>query len=411
MSKEATKKDQKETILQGPRPFLVEGKGKPEFDVPAVQYAVDNASADGPTRIDLRGTFVFDKSVTIKSWAAIYGLDPSGNQAIIQGGQNPFVVDSSNQPVAITGVHFVNSKESAIRIKSVNGLRITNCTIDPVIPITPPANPGFNTASGILAGSTAQGIAGKILINGNHLDITDPTTVANDPTARTAGIQFVLTAQTIRADITISENNTVKNVTAHGIVLRDIVGIATVQGNLIKPGAHGARLSGGDSFVDGIMCQGTGQFVIKDNTIDCDYENSAGIRLQSPSSTVPLTKAEISGNRITMATPSGASNGSESAGIELRRNCTWNTVSNNTIQGEARAVLSLVNDIVAGTNLSPADNSFVDNDHNVFTAALADIFVGKEVQNTKIERGTGGKLWDDGQNTDVQPQGNYVKVN
>lgn len=411
MSKEARKQEQEESILQGPRPFVVTGTGVASIDVPAVQNAVDNASADGPTRIDLRGTFAFDKSVTIKSWAAIYGLDPSGNQAIIQGGQNPFVVDSSNQPVAITGVHFVNSKESAIRIKSVNGLRITNCTIDPVIPITPPTNPGFNTASGILAASTAQGIAGKILINSNHLDITDPTTVANDPTARTAGIQFVLAAQTIRADITISENNTVKNVTAHGIVLRDITGTATVQGNLIKPGAHGARITTGDSFVDGIMCQGKGEYLITDNRIDCDYENSAGIRLQSTSATVPLTKAVIKDNRIKMSTPSGASNGSESAGIEIRRNCTSNTISNNTLQGDARAVFSLLTDVVGSNKLSPTDNSFLDNDHKSFKAAQADIFVGAEVKNTKIERGTGGKLWDDGQNTDVQPQGNYVKIN
>src|SRR4030095_6252248 len=100
MSKEAPKH---ETKLQEPR-FIVKGKFDPMIDVPAVQSAIDAAPEDGRT-VYLNGRFSFGtSSVTIRNWARIRGSDEFGQKAEIEGGRNPFTVDSGQQFVSITGI-------------------------------------------------------------------------------------------------------------------------------------------------------------------------------------------------------------------------------------------------------------------------------------------------------------------
>ena len=425
MSKEAPKH---ETKFQEPR-FIVNGKFDPNIDVPAVQSAIDAAPEDGRT-VYLNGRFSFGtSSVTIRNWARIRGSDEFGKKAEIEGGHNPFTVDSGEQPVSITGVQFLNPIECAIRITSVNNLAINDCKIVTPVPVPSPPITGvtpFNTCGGILGvskvGTVVKEIAGSISILRNVMDITSQQTINTDPTARTFGINLDLAGQSKQANVTIS-GNTIKNVTAHGMILRDIVGTATVNGqNSITLGQHGARLTGGDSFVDGIMCQGAGKYTVSDNVIDCGYENSAGIRLISrgTSTAPPLTGTTVTGNSITMSKPSTASNGSESAAIELRRRCgilpdpntntVSNTVSNNTIMGEAGAALSLIAESNQQGSFIPKHNTFVNNDHQGFTSTLtADIFVAPNVEDTNIQSGTGGTICSNLSVRTSFPQ-NYVEV-
>jgi len=422
MSKEAPKH---ETKFQEPR-FIVNGKFDPNIDVPAVQSAIDAAPEDGRT-VYLNGRFSFGtSSVTIRNWARIRGSDEFGKKAEIEGGHNPFTVDSGQQFVSITGVHFINPIQSAIRVTSVNGLSISDCEIDTPVLVPAPATPPFNTGGGIVGvskvGTVVKEIAGNISILRNVMDITSQQTINTDPTARTFGINFDLADQSMQANLTIS-GNTIKNVTAHGMILRDIVGTATINGqNAITTGTHGARITGGDSFVDGIMCQGAGTYTVSDNVIDCGYENSAGIRLISrgTSTAPPLTGTTVTGNSITMSKPSTASNGSESAAIELRRRCgilpdpntntVSNTVSNNTIMGEAGAALSLIAESNQQGSFIPKHNTFVNNDHRGFTSTLtADIFVAPNVEDTNIQSVTGGTICSNLSVRTSFPQ-NYVEV-
>ena len=418
MSKQAQKHETQDFKFQEPR-FIVEGTFDPAVDVPAVQAAIDNSPEDGRT-VYLKGKFAFANSaVTIRNWARVRGFDEFGKKAIIEGGQSPFTVDAGQQPVAITGVHFSKPTESAIRVVSVNNLSIGDCEIDTPLPVQAPGA-AFRTCGGILGVSKVAGvvkeIAGNISILRNVMDITSQQTIDADPTTRTFGINFDLAGQTMQANLTIS-GNTIKNVTAHGMILRDILGTATINGNnSIKTGEHGARLSSGDSFVDGIMCQGLGKYTIEDNVIDCAYENSAGIRLISrgTSTAAPLTGATVTGNTINMSKPAAAANGTESAGIELRRRCglttASNTVSNNTLSGEAGAVLSLIAESNTQGSFIPKNNVFANNDHRGFTATLAaDILVAPNVEDTNIQSGTGGTICQDQSVRTSFPQ-NYMET-
>src|SRR6185503_7834392 len=101
MSKEAPKH---ETKFQEPR-LVVTGKFDPMIDVPAVQSAIEAALEEQRT-VYLHGRFSFgNSSVTIRNWARIRGFDDLSKKATIEGGRNPFTVDSGQQFVSITGVH------------------------------------------------------------------------------------------------------------------------------------------------------------------------------------------------------------------------------------------------------------------------------------------------------------------
>jgi hypothetical protein len=348
-----------------------------------VQAAVDAYSA-----VILSGTFNFgSSSVTIRNAVTI----SVEGEAIILGGNPPFIIDAPGNRVEIQAVSFSTPNEVAIKIRAVTGLRIAGCTIRGVLPVPMTIkdpktmkNVTFPSAGGIVGVSQdppgtgpVKDIAGDLLIVGNTIDIG-----VNDPASRTFGIQMNLKGQSTTANVTMS-GNTVRNVTAHGMVLRDIPGQAVVQNNpTITTGAVGGRPGLSDQFVDGIMCQGSGKYQVRGNTIDCGYENSAGIRLQSISPSAPITATVVS-NKITMSIPSGAVAGDESAGVELRRNCLGNSVSNNTILGSARAGLSLI-----AENFSNAQNELRDNNIQSFCAAPsltdADIFVGEGVNHTLI---------------------------
>ena len=420
MTKKSKPRGPSEARYQEPR-WIVQGKGDPAIDVPAVQSAIDSAPEDGRT-VYLKGTFSFEdqsgaRQVTIKNWARIIGFDEFGNRAIIQGGNVPFKVASNDQAVSISGVHFVSPKLFAIQITSVKGLSIANCKIDKVTPVLVTLTMGGNTyqfhnAGGINA--SGPNVSGNLNITDNEID------VGGSSSDRTFGILFSgVGSQTAQATIVIAKNK-VSNVTAHGVDVRDIngTGRATIELNEIRAGVVGGQnLSLPDKFVDGIRCVGKGTYIVVDNLIYCGYQNSAGIRLQSsPTAQIkearvgekigPRGSIEARPNQINMGPYlTVAADTSENAAIELRRNCALNTVSNNKIAGQARAVLSLI----AEPNITPSDkNTFVDNDHQGFTSEQADIFVCSGVSNTKIQGGTGGTIWDEGVGTIHTPK--YLDV-
>ena len=91
----------------------------------------------------------------------------------------------------------------------------------------------------------------------------------------------------------------------------------------------------------------------------------------------------------------------ESAGIDLRRKCSNNQVSGNTITGKARAVFTIIPE---GNPCE--DNRLAGNGHKRFGSALADIFVDSGAQQTVVEGGSGGTIINRGQDTMVT-EGNY----
>ncbi len=121
---------------------VVTGTGDPNQDVPAVQAAVDQGG-----RVVLMGHFSFDRPptapagsifnrmVTVSKNVVISGsLDQSGDMAIIESGEWPFLVDAAGARVTIQGLHFVSPTGGAIWIYAVSGLAITNCRIESIVP-------------------------------------------------------------------------------------------------------------------------------------------------------------------------------------------------------------------------------------------------------------------------------------
>lgn len=418
-------------------PRKVTGTNGGEDDVERIRKAIQQEDSVPEAEVILEGIFDFRDAGTIllRNGIKVTG----GQEATIKGGQIPLDVQLDPQKpvraVTIQGVRFVNPTQLAIRVQGVTNLMITRCRIEKVTPV-PSYDPKtqewqFNNAGGIVVSS---GVSGDISIVDNPM-----IDVGGGPTDRTFGIMVNRGNQGGAASILVA-GNTVMNTTAHGIDLRDVNGSdtervpptpivvqATVERNTITTGAVGGKqVNGLDSFVNGIRCLGSGQYLVTGNVIDCGFENSAGIRLQSNSSTVPVTGATVGGrtaddgNVITMSAKIVSNRGSltESAGIELRRNCKGNMVWNNRILGSARTALCLIAEAApvapptpVGPVLIPKDNNFDENDHANLNSFAADIIVGKSVTNTRIKGGTGGSIIDNESiGTTVEPEGNYGQL-
>jgi hypothetical protein len=306
------------------------------------------------------------------------GLDTASDGTALP--RPAFDINAPGQKVTIQNLHFNNTQALAIRVQAVKDLLITLCVINKIKAVDVkqklPNNSilSFPAAGGIIITENASG---DITLQDNVID------VGGTDKDRTFGIQINQKDSTASPATIHITGNTLMNTTAHGVILRDINGTATIEGkNRITTGSIGGQnLILADKFVDGIMCQGSGTYVVRGNLIECGYENAAGIRLQGTSALIPITMAHVIGNEIRMSLLANKVPGSESAGIELRRNCRSNPVANNKISGAALAAISLI----AEPSLMPDHNSLFDNVvDNALNSSIADIFVGGGVTNTRI---------------------------
>lgn len=384
--------------------------GQTADDVGAVQSAVDGHDPD----VVLKGTFDFEynretgikldiRNVIVTKHVSI-SADPGG--ATIQGGgwisgplpSGVFDIDAAGQSVIIRGLHFDGPSLFAIRIPGVGELTIDGCVIKNV---RLGKLLGLTTATGILVGTrdpkvVPRATSGMLTITNNQIDM-----MVNSA-GSTLGILLnnagMSSTKEVEAHIT---GNKVTNVTAFGIDFRALFGSAYVEGtNVISMGTTGDPTV----QVSGIRCLGSGNHTIRGNRIDCGYENAGGIRLQT------AIGATVESNAITM------SRGGD--GVELSGSCHKNTISGNTILGVGRAALLIAPELSPDSSSTFPDNSFVWNEHADFGAYLAQIVVGNNVTNTKIDKKPPTKeellappiflresIIDEGQNTVIT--GNY----
>jgi hypothetical protein len=372
-------------------PTTVNGTNGAGDDAGLVQDAIKvegSVGGGGEGEVILAGTLDFKASGKAEVKDITNGITITGNPGTtIKGGDNPLRVNAPSLHVTIRGLRFVNPKGNAIRVEAVRNLLITRCRIEKVTSATVPGLPSDVTTAAGISISTASSTGDISIIDNEEIDI------GGGAANRTIGIA-VFGAGSAGQPVNLRiARNTVRNTTAHGIDLREIVGQATVEANTIEPGPVGSqpqslgpdpsrgRLS--NRFVNGIRCLGSGTYKVVGNRIFCEYANSAGIRLQGNSATAPITGAFVGNNTIVMLPSGGSAVGhDENAGIELRRNCNRNMVAKNTISGSGRAVIALVAE--SGTQ---SNNQLYHNSHEEFGSGLADIVISESVNGTVIDGG------------------------
>lgn len=366
---------------------VVVGTGDPNLDVPAVQAAVD---AGG--EVLLVGTFSFDRpptngrSILVSRPVHILGTaNAAGGTATILGGQRPFEINAPGARVSIERIHFIGWELLAMDVQGVRGLRIANCGIERGVGVN---FPGL----GVLAGGVLVFPANRARVTEDITIVDNEFDVGGTETVRTYGIIVIgVGVPNDPVEVLIARNQ-IRNVTAHGVDVRQVIGGAIIERNVVRPGpVGGQRVPQADKFVDGIRVVGLGTYLVRHNTVEVAFENAAGIRLQGNSPQMPLTGATIESNHVTMAVPDGVVPGTESAGIELRRVARDNAIWRNQVRGRASAAFALISDPtnVLDTYLTPADNTFVGNNQSIFGSTLADVFVGPRVSRTTFVGGTG----------------------
>jgi len=377
-----------------PPPTLIVGVGDAARDMAAVQAAVD-AGGD----ILLRGTFAFDgppingRSVSVTRAVRIRGeADERGGQATIVGGWRPFDIDAPGAAVSIEGVRFVHPTPFAVDVHGVRGLRVADIAVDHPVPTS---IPGF----GVIGGGLNLFITDRTKVTGSIEIVDNVFDIGGVPTVRTYAMVVIgVGTSADPADVHIAGNR-VDNVTGHGVDLRQVIGRATIERNVIRTGpVGGQQVTVSDALVDGIRILGGGDYLVRLNRIEIGYENAAGIRLQGNSVQAPLSGARVEDNEISMVLTTGSVPGSQSAGIEVRRMASDNVVAHNRIGGSAAAAIALISDPSGAIFLTPTDNAFVANNISTFAATLADVLVGPRVMGTTVTGG-GGTVDDHGTGT------------
>ncbi|HEU4390656.1 MAG TPA: hypothetical protein VFV34_22825, partial [Blastocatellia bacterium] len=361
MTKQQQRSSYGESQKSKPEPrWIIEGTGDPAIDVPTIQAAVTHAAEDQRT-IYLKGEFSFgpNDSVTIGNWARIHGIDEYGNMATIHGGKFTLEVkasradQASRSPVSIYGVRFVRPRRVAIRIWGADGLSITGCKFEGVQAIALPEDPLVFGAGILIAGKAAASkgfrIAGKVSIVDNEIDAGGGNTHE-----RTNCIVAEVYGKHITDGIIIAGNR-FRNFTAHGVDVREVIGKATIERNVIDTSVTGETSQ--HKGTEGILCLGAGVYLVRQNIINVAVaplsEMPAGIRLKRHHELqTAITGATVIENNITVA--------EGGVGVELRGLCNQNSVSENTIVGEGRCALNLISD----SESSPDSNTLALNHHS-----------------------------------------------
>jgi len=349
------------------------GTGNPAIDVAAVQAAIDQGGI-----VLLKGTFSFTgvafgsphRVVTVTNSVRVAGvIDEQGEMPLIVNGERPFFVAAPGADVTFEGLRFQTPQTVGISIASVGELRIANCKFNGLVPGR------IGTENVAIAILSSGGPFGTLSVIDNEID--GQATLTNS----TNGI--ILTGPTQAIEIA---DNIVKNTSAHGIDLRNVVGDAHVDRNRVITGPLG-RGGGIGQFVDAMRCIGPGNYLVEDNSFDFGFENGAGIRLGG------TTGAVVRANRIAASLSDDVTPGPQSAAIQVEGTCSTNVVLNNQIDGRARVAFSVIHsdfplDKGTGTG-DPQDTSFVGNEHQLFNASMVDVEIGPVAAQSLIVGGTG----------------------
>ncbi len=234
-----------------------------------------------------------------------------------------------------------------------------------------------------------------VTIAGNEIDAT---ATADESSNGVAVIGKVATL--------VLGNNSVRNTTAHGFDLRNIVGTATLTGNRISTGEIG-RPGGPGFYVDGIRCAGSGSYTVEHNSVDTGFGNAAAIRLAG------TLGALVHANAVNMLVPDGTPIGAQSAGIVVQGSARDNVVRNNRIRGHALVALSVIHsdfplDKGSGSG-NPSDTLLLGNEFETFDATFVDIEIGPGAVNTRIVGGS-GSIDDQGTGTTVTAEYDRVEL-
>jgi len=318
------------------------------------------------------------------------------NNATIDGGTIPFYVNAPGQSVSIEALRFVSPTHDAIFVYAVNGLTISSCRIQGIVPSpNAPGNPGIDisTTGGPVPTHATPGhpdnITGTLSITNNKIDLEGGTTLD-----KTLGINFFSVGRSPdkEVDIYVSGNH-ISNVTAPAIDFRRVGGQVHVEHNMLTTGDVTSVQDGGPEV---IRAANTGTYLIAHNHINCQWggPQAKGIAVFSQVADWPMQRALVLDNEVLMSPPPDTVFVGLSAAIEIRGFAQNNVVARNLIRGHARAALA-IDPFKGGL---PSDNSLIRNRVGDFEATVADVFIGVGVTNTLIV-GDQGTIDDHGINT------------
>jgi hypothetical protein len=377
---------------------VVVGTGDPSDDVRSVQAAVDRGG-----EVILKGQFSFDtapsktdgfflypgRMVLVSKEVTISGTrDDNGALTTIHGGTIPFLIEAPGSHVTFQKLRFVRPKRAAIAVSTAGGLAITECEFATVEPLRYPASQGANASSiavAIFLGTVGnpptpdrpgrpENIYGNVLIANNDIDVGG---TAED---NTLGVAIFSTGKSPNQDVDICVcGNNIRNVTERAINVYQIGGRARIEGNVITTG----RIVGAAGGVapDAIHAVGSGSYLIAHNSINTSWSSGAGIRVQGQG--WMIQNAIVVDNDVVMSPPDISGFGANSTGIELRGFARGNIVLKNRIRGRARAALAVLAGPGAAVGL-PSNNTIAINDHQEFSASLANVLVGAGASNTLV---------------------------
>lgn len=366
------------------RSILIVGTNDPLRDVRAIQAAIDRGG-----EVQLQGHFSFAAPPTktldrllASAWypaaaeiriskpVDIFGMrDARGVMATIESGTIPFYIDAPGARVTVRGLRFIRPTETAILVRAVRGLEITSSIIDGLVPLTHGAGGiSINTRGEMPLPSSPgipENVAGHLLIANNAIDGSGGTALAP-----TAGINVFSVGRSPdrEVDIDIIANH-ISNTSAPAINIRHVQGGVRVVGNTLVTSAETV----GD--VDAVRLVNGGPILMANNTVECRWPNAAGIQVFSPFAEWPTTHVVVEDNSVRMSLSPSNTLGDFSAGISIRGYAHGIVVRHNRISGRARSALSMY----AFRGGVPADNAFIDNRLEGFTATLADIVLGSGV--------------------------------
>ncbi len=373
------------------------GQNNATVDVPAVQQAVDAGGT-----VVLQGTFNFvnvrlpgplgDRVILVTGAVIIRGQDATilgGGSATKGELQAVFFVEAPGAAVTIEGLRFVKPHNAAIRVRRSGDLRIANCKVEGMIPSAVTTKGGVQNAA--LAIHLPGGSVGAVSILENRVQIGGTAEDSIGGIIMTGPAKSVLIA-----------DNRIIGTTSHGMDLRDVIGPARVERNIVETGPIGRSGLPG-RFVDALRLIGSGEYVVERNQFDCGFENAAVVRLGA------TQKAMIRQNEVMASVPQGKMPGEQSAGVQVQGSAKDNEIRENRIKGRGRVAISVISsdfdlDKPANTDGSPSATSFQGNNVQQFAPTLATVEIGKGAKDTTIAGGS-GTLIDEGIGTVVK--GNF----
>jgi hypothetical protein len=303
------------------------------------------------------------RQVLLEANVDIQGESVRGVRTTIQGGLET-LVGVSPFSRRISGIDFVGAQGAAIVIQASAGhLEISNNRIFTVVPLLLDGV-GFTEAEGIFIAAEDTGqISGAIRILNNRIDLSDST----------AQFRFGLQVDSVDADVDVSGNEVFIAQSPVNGRLVDSEGIAAIHCHAKFDISYNTVHLGLNEAYDGINAFGDAdaQYRIVGNVVVNEAPLAIGISLEGrPFNTSGLVKDNIVSLR------------NSTAGIGLLCMVSGVTVRDNFIVGNGDFGLIISNFFAADLE---ANDRLIDNDLQHFDAAVAQILLDTNSQNTLIK--------------------------